>query len=577
MPGLAAVLLLASAASAQVPALSVSLEPSIPSPSPLGTVITFTASAAGNSGSVWYRFRTRRVGADFHTVRDYSPSTTFDWTAVAHEGLFEIEVTASDTNTGTTAVATNRYQMTSLVKDSPVITATANPLVFLYSAPPCPVESRMRVEFQSPDGAVQYTPYQPCRHGLSMNFYLAGLRANTAYSIEHIIDSGFGFTSGPAVPLTTPSVSVQVPASSVLQQPAPGAGLLLHSSFFGPPFATDLSGNLVWYYPGKFALLTRPEPGGRLLALVAQQAATGFGQILREFDLAGNTLRETNVDRVNQQLAALGDANIGVFHHDAILLPDGKIAVLASTEQILTDVQGPGPVDVLGDMILVLDRNLQVVWTWNSFDHLDPRRMATLGETCPGAGCPPLSLAKHANDWLHGNALLFTADGNLVYSTRHQDWILKIDYDNGNGAGDVIWRLGQDGDFQMNSTEPSPWFSHQHGPQFAPFDDSILTVFDDSNVRQSVDSKAHSRGQVLRLDEQNMTATLLIDLDLGGFSFAAGNAEELSNGDYHFGGGWLPDFTSLSIDTDAGGDLLDVLRLQTPEYRSFRMRDLYTP
>ena len=70
--------------------------------------------------------------------------------------------------------------------------------------------------------------------------------------------------------------------------------------------------------------------------------------------------------------------------------------------------------DVLGDMILVLDRNLQVVWTWNSFDHFDPHRMATLGETCPGAGCPPLSLAKHANDWLHGNAVLFTADGDLI-------------------------------------------------------------------------------------------------------------------------------------------------------------------
>jgi hypothetical protein len=51
-------------------------------------------------------------------------------------------------------------------------------------------------------------------------------------------------------------------------------------------------------------------------------------------------------------------------------LPDGKILALASTEQILTDVQQPGPVGVIGDTILVLDRDLQVLWAWDAFDHL---------------------------------------------------------------------------------------------------------------------------------------------------------------------------------------------------------------
>jgi hypothetical protein len=83
------------------------------------------------------------------------------------------------------------------------------------------------------------------------------------------------------------------------------------------------------------------------------------------------------------------------------------VLVLASVEQILTDVQGPGPVDVLGDMILVLDSNLQVTWAWNSFDHLDTSRQAILGETCGlgAGGCAPFYLASTANDWTHGNAL----------------------------------------------------------------------------------------------------------------------------------------------------------------------------
>jgi arylsulfate sulfotransferase len=74
---------------------------------------------------------------------------------------------------------------------------------------------------------------------------------------------------------------------------------------------------------------------------------------------------------------------------------------------LLTNVQGPGTVDVIGNMLLEFDLNLQVVWTWNAFDHLDPSRLATLGETCTNGqtGCPPLVLATVANDWLHGNSV----------------------------------------------------------------------------------------------------------------------------------------------------------------------------
>ena len=85
-------------------------------------------------------------------------------------------------------------------------------------------------------------------------------------------------------------------------------------------------------------------------------------------------------------------------------------------------------------------------------------------------------MASSAHDWLHGNALELAGDGNLLYSTRHQDWIVKIDFRGGQGAGDVIWRLGKDGDFQINSSDPSPWFSHQHGPRLSPVDGTMLAA-----------------------------------------------------------------------------------------------------
>jgi hypothetical protein len=436
----------------------------------------------------------------------------------------------------------------------------------------------MRVEFESPEGFIQHTPYEDCKSGMSMNFYLAGLRASATYTVHHIIESRFGALEGPTLTLTTPAIPVHLPVSTILQsaQAPPEDGVWLYSNLFGPSFATDSAGNVIWYYPASFALLTRPESGGRFLALVANQAAAGFGQTLREFDVAGNALRETNTTSINEQLAAMGKPTIGVFHHDALSLPDGELAVLATREQLLTGVQGRGPIDIIGDVILLLDQDLQVVWTWDAFDHLDAHRAATLGETCPGLGCPPISLASHANDWLHGNALQLTADGNLLYSSRHQDWIIKIDFRNGLGSGDVIWRLGKDGDFQINSSDPSPWFSHQHGPQFAPQDPALLAVFDDSNLRQNISKGAHSRGQILRLDEPNRIASLLVNADLGGFSFAVGNAQPLLNGNYQFDVGWLPDNTSRSLELDPLGGLVSAINVNAPLYRSFRMRDLYT-
>ena len=37
-----------------------------------------------------------------------------------------------------------------------------------------------------------------------------------------------------------------------------------------------------------------------------------------------------------------------------------------------------------------------------------------------------------AKDWLHTNSIAYSpADGNLLISMRHQDWVLKLDYRDG--------------------------------------------------------------------------------------------------------------------------------------------------
>ncbi len=103
-------------------------------------------------------------------------------------------------------------------------------------------------------------------------------------------------------------------------------------------------------------------------------------------------------------------------------------------------------------------------------------------------------------------------------------------------------------------------------------------LFDDGDVRRVADPSAHSRGQVLVLDEQNMIATPILNADLGDYSAALGSAQQLPNGNYHFDQGWLqPSNTSQAIEMDPWGNQVYALQLSSPAYRSFRLTDLYTP
>ena len=230
---------------------------------------------------------------------------------------------------------------------------------------------------------------------------------------------------------------------------------------------------------------------------------------LREVDLAGNTLRETNLDAVNARLAALGEDSITSFHHDVQRLPNGDTAVLATTPRIV-DVDGT-PTQYIGDMVIVLNQDFEVAWVWDPFDWLDTDRLPTQGEG--------------PTDWMHSNAIAWSpADGNLLVSMRSQDWVIKIDYANGTGDGHVIWRLGQGGDFTINSSDPYPWFSHQHDVSY--INDTTLTLFDNGNTRRSIEPDANSRGQVLVLDEQTMQATLTLNADLGELCLRRGERAE---------------------------------------------------
>src|ERR1700722_4285950 len=134
-------LLLSLLAASRLPAaMTVTLQASKASPVPLGTAITWTAAATGTSGGpIFYRFRIQAPGGTFRTVVDYGPKTALSWTTIDREGGYQIEVAAFNSDTLEESATTSTMFFSPLVAGStPVLTPSANPLVFIYSALPCP-------------------------------------------------------------------------------------------------------------------------------------------------------------------------------------------------------------------------------------------------------------------------------------------------------------------------------------------------------------------------------------------------------------------------------------------------------
>jgi hypothetical protein len=503
-------------------------------------------------------------------VRDFSPSNTFTWNPM-QEGIYTIQVTVKDSFSAATGESTSAsYTAQSrVVGTSAVISPTSNPLVALYSAPPSTGTS-MYVQFAplGPNPSWSSTAPLPIVPGKSTNFLVAGLLYDTTYLMRHVLDDG---TTSAPLTFTTGSLPTNLtfPTFKVLRAPTRSTDLtqdlIFHDGINSPPgvvntLATDLMGHIVWYYdPVANAFpsyATSLVPGGTVLLLGGKQDGVGGANTLREVDLAGDTLRETNTDAVNAELAALGQHAITDFTHDAQRLPNGDTAVLALTPRTI-DVKGK-PTSYLGDMVLVLDQNFQVAWVWDPFTWLNVHRLPTLGE---GPG-----------DWMHANSIAWSPeDGNLVMSLRSQDWVIKIDYANGTGDGHVIWRLGTGGNFKINSTDPSPWFTHQHDVRY--INNTTLVLFDDGNTRRSTNPQANSRGQELVLDEKTMVATLVVNANLGKYAAALGSAQMLPNGNLDFDNG----IAEQTIEVLPHGTKTYVLKMNLPQaqYRSYFYDTLY--
>lgn len=629
-----------------------SLTPSVSSPQPLGTPVTWTVTATHNSlRQLMFQFNVAFGAGSFTVMKDFNAGTLsggvwtsqpYIWTTINAEGMYRIQVVVKDFATGETDTKTAAFMLTSRVAGSAAVNPTANPLVALFSSPSCAAGSSMRVVFTGPAQLkFSETDWKPCNSKSSMNFYVAGMYPSTTYSMNYQIITGGTVTSGPTVlSFTTgsPPPNITFPTFTETVPPGPqtdfeqpllihGMGIIAGSQSI--PVATDLAGKILWYYAApdltSTALLTRPLANETLLTIQSGPAWQPITQqqVIRLIDLAGNTLQETNTGIIQNQLRAMGAADarsctaiprpapigaacLGAFHHDVIALANGDLVAIADIEKIFpAGTQGDAsglPVDIMGDMLVVLNSNLQAVWYWEAFQHdgggsqLDIKRAAILGETCAPSGtpgCPPIFLlgtgiAPLAHDWMHTNSVYYwPQSADFIVSIRHQDWVIKVDYRNGSGTGNILWRMGLDGDFAFNNTnnDPYPWFSHQHEVGMENHGAGPLTIFDNGNTRVAPPpiglGSGNSRGMALTVDETNMTVTPVLSQDLGVYGLALGSAQLLTNGNFFFQPGlvngqfsYCPEI--LPTPGTVNGAIIDNLQGPT-SYRTFRQADMYHP
>ena len=431
------------------------------------------------------------------------------------------------------------------------VAVTQNPLVAQYNlVTGC--SGPAMIEFGPDTSYGRATAWYPLP-GLYKSFPIevAGMRASTTYHMrpqvqcgsETIMGSDTTFTTGALPSIQFPIVSVTRPHPSLSSLESPGIESITVPVAGTPALFTDRDAHPIWYYDvgaGSYPFTFKILPSGNVILSIT---ATGYS-LLREVDLAGNTIREMNIFALKDKMRTAGiNFDVGGFHHDVLPLDNGHLLVLLTCSQTFTDLAGyTGTVLVEGDAIVDLDADWNPVWSWNSFDHLEVNRHLQ----------PVLTAG--TLDWTHSNALVYSpSDENVLISMRHQSWVLKLDYNNGSGSGNIIWKLGYQGDFALTengvpTSDPSIWFSFQHFPIILNQNGSQtdLAIWDngDNRVLDTSGSEClnpevgtppcYSRATLFQIDESAMTANLTWSDLQTDYSIWGGSINQMENGNVEF-------------------------------------------
>ncbi|MGA9876559.1 MAG: arylsulfotransferase family protein [Solirubrobacteraceae bacterium] len=303
----------------------------------------------------------------------------------------------------------------------------------------------------------------------------------------------------------------------------------------------DNSGQPIWENPlaGKVTTNFRVQTYRGEPVLTWWEGVIEYGHGVGEYVIADSSYR--TVRRVQAKRGLRGDL------HEFVITPRDT-ALLTSyviTSADLSSVGGSRKGTIQDAIFQEIDlASGRVLLEWHSLDRIPLEESYAPVE---------------ANwDFFHINSVGLDHDGSLLVSSRSTHTVYKLDR-----KGAILWRLGgKHSDFEM---APGSNFAWQHDARRQP--DGTLTVFD-NGATPAVEKL--SRGLILDVDEEAMTATLLRQYThpkiLTG---SQGNMQLLDTGNVFIGWGEVPRVSEF----ERSGQLVfdAVLGEQYQSYRAFRL------
>jgi hypothetical protein len=310
--------------------------------------------------------------------------------------------------------------------------------------------------------------------GETASIPVLGLRPEQRYVFRPVAHGPGGTMVGDVLELTTGSLPSDLPryiAGGL--DPSPGY-VVFAAGMYG--IVIDNAGRVVWYH--RFAqgagLNFMAQPTGRYVAR-PPTPESGDLEPWVEVDPLGNVTRTMGCAR-----------GLSPRLHDLIGESSGGYWIMCDETRTmdLTAHGGVAQARVTGTVVQHIATDGALLFEWNPFDHFAITDVEQAERT--GANV----------NWMHGNALDFAADGNLLVSFRNLGEVTKID----TRTGAVIWRMGGlKNQFTFLDT-PLPAFARQHGARsYAP---GGLVILD------NLGNPAESRAERYVVDEVARTARL---------------------------------------------------------------------
>lgn len=421
-------------------------------------------------------------------------------------------------------------------------------LVSFETSAPC----RAYIEYQTPGLPPQYTSITGI--ATSHQIMLIGLRPQTDYTITlHAFDTLGSYNHSPIVIQTDPLPNTIVGnIDSLYNAEDQTQGFILADARGAavpiPQYRLyDRQGNVIWY--DYMNVIGSPCIGYNFSFRNSLLQPWGDCKTVLEINLLGDTLQLISLDELSV------DLNV---HHDILLNSDTNLVVLTGEARTIdrSSIGGPPDALVVGDTYVEMAAEGNLLDYWSTFDHLDAISGINNGSFWATI------FGVESEDWTHANSLAEDVDGNYLMSLNGPSQVIKIN----RITGEVMWTLGQDGDF---SIEPQgALFYKQH--TFTGLGDNRYMLFDNQGAG------FYSRATTFELDTTNNVAEAVAieAIDSTYLSGIVSSAYQLPNGNTLICFGRI----GTVVETNAEGEVVwfrdegNIIN-----YRAFYVPYLYAP